>query len=144
MYSRDSGSMDRVLIFLLLHGCPVSMVINVIPQFPCPNHVQIHTHQHHIMCVSAFPLAQSKILPNFEGFLQSSNQWIGFRKTYMVLPWSYPFCTIYMGVTRCHLWDPRNPRRRRFVANAQIGAVPDRACATAWLSTTTFSRAKAL
>ena len=61
--------------------------------FHAPNHVQIHTHQHHIMCVSAFLLAQSKILPNFEGFLQSSNQWIGFRENLhgftMVLPILY-------------------------------------------------------
>ena len=64
-------------------------------------------------------------------------------KTYMVLPWSYPFCTIYMGVTRCHLWDPRNPRRR-FVANAQIGAVPDRGLCHGMALHHTFSRRQGL
>ena len=64
-------------------------------------------------------------------------------KTYMVLPWSYPFCTIYMGVTRCHLWDPRNPRRW-FVANAQIGAVPDRGLCHGMALHHTFSRRQGL
>lgn len=106
-------------------------------------------HQHHIICVSAFFLAQSKILPNFfKGFLQSSNQWIGLRENLhgftMVLPILYH--NIYGGFPswRFHLWDPSGIQDADSWRMPRLALCRTEACATAWLSTTLFPAAKAL
>lgn len=79
-----------------------------------------------------------------------SMDWLKDKPT-LVLPWFYPFCTTKNGgfpSWRFHrdlgsLWDPRNPRRW-FVANAQIGAVPDGGLCHGMALHHTFSRRQGL